>query len=185
MKITVLSSLLVACGLLLSGCSSTPTKIDTGSISARTFNFIATKGKAAPEFADNRQQVHALFQNAITQRLARRQITRVEQGGDITVAYLIVTGNNAVTTSINDYFGYGRDASGLSEIAHSKYTGGKNPNYFEAGTLLIDIIDTKTFKVLKRGYAARPLLKNPTAEIQAAVVSEVVEEILADVRFKQ
>ncbi len=184
MKMNRITLVLAACALTLAGCSSTPTKVDHGPIAARTFSFINTAGKPAPVFAENGQEVHALVQNAITQSLARRQVSRVEQGGDVTVAYLIITGNNAVTTSINDYFGYGRDAEKLLDTAHTKYTDSKNPNYFEAGTLLIDIVDPKTGKVLKRGYASRMLLHNLTPEARATRVKEVVEEILAGVQFR-
>ncbi len=184
MKPIVAFCLLAAFSMWMAGCSSTPGKIDTGTISARTFSFI-NRGNPAPGFAETRGQIHALCQEAITQSLARRQVTRVEQGGDVTVAYLILTGNNVSTMSINDYFGYGRDATKLAEKAHEKYTGNANPNYFEAGTLLIDIIDSKSWKVLRRGYATRTLLQNPTPEQQTARLQEVVEEIFKDVRFKQ
>jgi hypothetical protein len=73
----------------------------------------------------------------------------------------------------------------LLEKAHAAYTGGKNPNYFEAGTLLIDIIDGKSFKVLKRGHATRPILRDLPAEARASRIQEVVDEILGDVRFAQ
>jgi hypothetical protein len=184
MKTTIASFLLVSCGLLLAGCSSTPTKVDNKSISARTFSFV-NPGKPVPEYAENRQQVHALVQVAITQSLARRNVSHVEQGGDVTVAYLIVTGNNAATAAINDYFGYGRDATELLDKAHDRYTGSRDTSYFEGGTLLIDIIDSKSGKVLKRGYATRELLRNVSLDVRAARLSEVVEEILADVRFEQ
>ena len=185
MKKNIILFVVSACVLSLAGCSSTRPEVDTGSISARTFSFINTQGKATPEFAEQRQQVHSLFQGAITQGLARRQVSRVEQGGDVTVAYLIIAGNNVVTTSINDYFGYGRDSAKLADIAHTKYTNNKNPNYYEAGTLLIDIIDSKSWKVLYRGHATRAVQKNISAEAQAVRVNEVVEEILAGVRFRQ
>jgi hypothetical protein len=181
MKTTISSIVLVACILSIAGCSST--KIDSGPISARTFNFIKP-GKPASEIADKQQQAHELIQAAITQSLARRNVTRVDQGGDVIVAYLIITGNNVTTTSINDYFGYGRDADELLNKAHEKYTSGKTPYYFEAGTLLIDIIDAKSLKVLKRGYTTRDLLKDATPEVRAGRVNEAVEAILADVRFE-
>jgi len=184
MKSTTSLFLSVGCTLLLAGCSSTsPTKVDTGTITARTFNFVQPE-KPLPEFAERKRQIHELVQAAITQSLARRQVTRVDQGGDVTVAYLIVVGDNATTTEINDYFGYGRDTEKLWDKAHSEYTNGKNPNYFVAGTLLIDIIDSKTWKVLKRGYTTRVLLNNPTPEERAARVDAAVEEILGNVRFK-
>jgi len=100
------------------------------------------------------------------------------------VGYLVIVGNNVATTSINDYFGYGDDAAGLHDKAQAAYTSNKNPNYFEAGTLVIDLIDAKTFKLLKRGYASRPLLRNLPVDARAARLQEVVDEILANLRFK-
>lgn len=101
------------------------------------------------------------------------------------VQYLIITGNNVSTTSINDYFGHSGDASALLDKAQSAYTASKNPNYFEAGTLLIDIIDSKSFKLLRRGHATRPMLQNPSADDRAVRIQGVVDEILRELRIKQ
>lgn len=179
-----LNTLLLTAGMLaLVGCSSSsPTHVDTGKIHATTFSYVNTGPKPAPGYADNRAAIHSLIQGAITKSLASRGLTQVATGGEITVAYLIIAGNNATTTSINDYFGYGDDATALHEKAHKAYTGNKNPNYFEAGTLLIDLIDSKTFKLLKRGYATRPILRNLSDDARAARIQEVTDEILRDVR---
>jgi hypothetical protein len=174
---------LTAAGLALAGCSSTPTKVNSGTISARSFNFVNRAG-TVPAYADGRQHVHALVQQAITKNLATRGVGKVETGGDITVSYLVIVGNNATTTSLNDYFGYGGGASELQDKAHKAYTGNKNPNYFEAGTLLIDLVDSKSFKLLRRGHASRPILRDLPDDQRAARIQEVVDEILRDVRFK-
>jgi len=163
--------------LALAGCSSTPTKVDNGPIKAGSFSFVNT-GRAQPDYADSRAEVHKLIQDAITADLARRGVNHVASGGDLTVAYLIIVGNNATTSAINDYFGYGRDASALGEIAHEKYTRNKNPNYFEAGTIVIDLIDGPTNKLLKRNYATRPLLANPSNDVRAARIQQAVDEAL-------
>ena len=42
----------------------------------------------------------------------------VDRGGDVTVAYLIIVGNNATTTSLNEYFGYTADADALTDKVH-------------------------------------------------------------------
>jgi hypothetical protein len=84
--------------------------------------------------------------------------------------------------AIHDYFGYGRDFAALQDKAQDGYSASKNPNYFEAGTLLIDIIDSKTFKLLKRSYVTRPLLRDPSAEVQATRLQEAVNAALSDVR---
>ena len=96
---------------------------------------------------------------------------------------LVIIGNGVVTESINDYFGYGENAEALHDKAHEAYTGSKNPNYFEAGTLLIDIVDSTSFKLLKRGYATRPTFKNLPDDVKAARIQEAVDEILRDMRI--
>jgi hypothetical protein len=180
---TYLTVMLAA--LLVAGCS-TPTKVDKGPIHASTFNFINGGSRVAPGFVDNREQVHATIQDAITQNLASKGLSRVPSGGDLTVAYLIVVGNNGSTEAISTYFGYGReDAEELHEKAQSAYTGSNNPNYFEAGTLLIDIIDSKTNKLLKRSYVTRPLLRDRTADVRVEQIREAVNTALQDVQLSR
>ena len=169
--------------LLVAGCSSTPTKVGTGPIPAATYNFVAGGDRTAPTFADNREPIHAMIQDSISRNLAGKGLNKVASGGDLTVAYLVIVGNNASTESINTYFGYGRDASALHDKAQAAYNSSKNPNYFEAGTLLIDIVDAKTYKLLKRSYVVRPLLRNPSAEVRAERIQEAVDEVLKDLRI--
>jgi len=175
---------LAAAVLVLAGCSSTPTKVDTGVIHGRTFNFVNRGPQPAPDYADDRAHVHEMIQSAITKDLAADGVTRVATTGELTVAYLIIVGNNATTEAINTYFGYGEGANALHDKAHKAYTSSDNPNYFEAGTLLIDIIDNRTYKLLKRNYASRPLIRNITPEAQAERIQEVVNEILKGTRFE-
>ena len=156
MKYSLFVTLTLA-GLLVSGCSSTPTKVDSGPIHAATFNFIAKTPIMAPEYSDRREQVHAMIQDSISRNLASKGLGKVASGGDVIVAYLVIVGNNVSTEAISTYFGYDRDAAALHNKAQDAYAGSKNPNYFEAGTLLVDIIDAKTYKLLKRAYVTRPI----------------------------
>lgn len=174
---------LAAVVLMLAGCSSTPTKVDTGEIHGRTFSFVNRGPQPAPDFVDDRAAVHEMIQSAITKDLAAKGVTRVAANGDLTVGYLIIIGNNATTEAINTYFGYGEGANALHDKAHEAYTSNSNPNYFEAGTLVIDIIDTHTHKLLKRNYASRALMRNITAEARAERIQEVVDEILKGTKF--
>jgi len=182
MKSSLVLTLSLA-ALLAAGCSSAPTKVDTGPIRAATFSFIASGPQPAPEFADNREQIHAMIQDSISRNLAGKGLSKVASGGDVTVAYLVIVGNNASTEAIYTYFGYGRDFAALQDKAQTAYSNSKNPNYFEAGTLLVDIIDAKSYKLLKRSYVARPLLRNPSAEVRAERIQEAVDAVLKDVRI--
>lgn len=184
-KSSLLTISLIA--LIIAGCHTTPpSKVDTGNIRAVSYSFIAGGvHRTAPDFVDRRQQIHTFIQDSITQNLDARGLSRLDSGGDVIVAYLVITGNNASTEVINKYFGYGRDASGLQEKAHEVYTSSKNPNRFEAGTLLIDVIDAKTYKLLWRSFVVRPLLRNPTAEVQAQRIQEAVDSTLQDLRLNR
>ncbi len=174
---------LALAALLVAGCS-TPTKVDKGPIRAATFNFIDEGSKAVPGFVDNREQSHATIQEAITRNLASKGLSRVASGGDVTVAYLVIVGNNASTEAINTYFGYGReDTAALHEKAQDAYTDSNSPNYFEAGTLVIDIIDGKTFKLLQRSHVTRPLLRDRAADARVENIREAVDAALKDVRI--
>ncbi|HXI72853.1 MAG TPA: DUF4136 domain-containing protein, partial [Verrucomicrobiae bacterium] len=127
---------------------------------------------------------HEMIQAAITKDLAARGVTRVAAGGDVTVGYLVIIGDNCSTEAINTYFGYGEGADALHEKAQAAYTGSKNPNYFKAGTLVIDIIDSHNYKLLRRQYATRPLIQNITAEARAERIQEVVDEILKNLNVE-
>jgi hypothetical protein len=182
MKLTAFLWLTVV-AMSLVGCHSTPTRVDTGVIHARTFSFVKPGPRPAPAFSNQEQSVHAAVHDAITRSLETKGVTLSKEAGDVTVGYLLIVGNNASTTAIDDYFGYDSDAAGLHEKAQAAYSASKNPNYFEAGTLVIDITDAKTYKLLKRGYATRPVLRNLPEDARAARIQEAVDAILHDLRF--
>ena len=180
-RILLLPALLT--GLMIAGCSSTPKRVDSGPVRAHSFNFVNGGTTPTAAAADQWGAVHLLIQDAISQNLAGKGVQKVTTVGDVTVAYLLIVGNNAVTESISTYFGAGRDASGLADKAHVAYTENKNPNYFEAGTLLVDIIDSRTYKVLHRNFVVRPVLRNPSTEARAANIQSAVKEVLSSLRI--
>jgi Domain of unknown function (DUF4136) len=175
---------LAAATLALTSCSSTPAHVDKGPVHAQTFSFVNT-GRPTPNFAEGQTQALAMIRDAITKNLAAKGVTRVDSGGDITVGFLVIIGNNAQTEAINDYFGDAEAADALHDKAQEAYTSKKDPNYFEAGTLVIDIIDTKTYKLMLRNYASRQILNNITVEARAERIQEVVDQILAKLRVEK
>ncbi len=176
--------LLILVALASTASAKAPAKVNKGVIHARTFNFVKPSSKPTPSFVDNSEAIHAMIQKAITKNFAARGVTRVNAGGDVTVPYLVIVGDNVSTTAIRAYFGYGDDLGDLHDRAQKAYTSTKNPNHFNAGTLLIDIVDGRNFKLMKRGYATRPSLRNLSATAKAARIQEAVDEILRDVRIE-
>ena len=188
-----LNSLKAACGifplllvaaLIFAGCSSVKTHVDRGPVTAKTFSFLNTGPQSTPSYAEDRQQAHIMIQEAIIKNMAARGVSQAASGGDITVAYLVIVGNNATTTSLNRYFGYGSDADALVEKVHKEQTEtDPNRNYFEAGTLVIDLVDPKTSKLLQRRSIQAQVLRNLPMETRTTRVQTIVDQALADVRI--
>ena len=174
----------VALTIALSGCSTAKTKVDSGSINARTFSFLNT-GRPAPQSADNRQQANALVQQAIAHALATRGVTQTPSGGDVTVAYLIIIGNGVSTTSLNEYFGYTDASDALVEKAHKQQSKRDDRTAFEAGTLVIDFLDPRTSKLLQRRTIKADILQNVTIEQRSVRLQGLVKDALKNVPLAQ
>jgi len=118
-----------ACVLALVGCSSTPGKVDHGPVQAKTFSFVQPPPPPYPGYVDKRAAGHALIQNAVEKNLSGRGLTRLPPGqGDITVAYLVVIGDNSSTTMVDTYFGQGRDTSEIHTKAQAAYDSAQTAN---------------------------------------------------------
>jgi hypothetical protein len=124
-----------------------------------------------------------MIQEAITKNLAAKGVSAVRSGGDISVAYLVIAGNNAATTSLNEYFGYGDDATALVDKAHEQAIKGQSRGYFEAGTLVIDIVDTKSSKLLKRASVSSNILRDLPLDVRQARIQGFVDQALSDLRI--
>jgi hypothetical protein len=177
-------SLIVAGAFALAGCSSVKTHVDTGPIHARTFSFVNVGTRQVPSYAEKRKQAHAAVQEAITKNLAAKGVNHVPQSGDITVAYLIIAGNNATTTSLNEYFGYTSDATALMDKVHKSQAEKNNErSYFEAGTLVIDILDPSTSKLLKRATIQAQILRELPLDAREARLQGLVDQALSDLKI--
>jgi len=178
-----LLSLLTAGALALGGCATEPTRYSTGSIKARTFNFVRMEEEKNPSYADNSAQVHALIQGAIEENLASKGLTRVETNGDVAVLYLIIISDGTSTKTINDYFGYGPSYE-LQDKAHQAFAIDKrNQTAFKAGTLVIDIVDTHQGTILWRNFVYRPILSNLPIEQRQVRLQQAVDEVFKGLRI--
>jgi hypothetical protein len=173
---------LLFAGLLLAGCSSTPTRVDKGSLKVHTYNFINGGIALTPPANDRRDAIHQIIQKAIVNDLTEKGLTRSDGTGDVTVAYMIIVGNNVTTEAVTTYFGMGRDSDALHNKAEDAYSSNKNPNHFEAGTLVIDVLDAKTYELLYRNYVVRPIIGNATAAVRGEHIQEAVDAALANLR---
>jgi hypothetical protein len=174
---------LLIAGLLIAGCSSTPTRVDKGSLKVHTYNFIDGGIALTPPATDRRDAIHQIIQKAIVNDLTAKGLTRSNGAGEVIVAYMFIVGNDVTTEAVTTYFGMGRDADALHNKASNAYSSSKNPNQFEAGTLVIDVLDAKTYEILYRNYVTRPILGNATAAVRGDRIQEAVDTTLANLRI--
>jgi hypothetical protein len=170
--------------MALAGCSSPKVHVDKGQVKAHTFSFLNT-GAATPSYAETRKEAHEMIQQALTKNLAAKGVSYVPSGGDVTVAYLVVVGNNATTTSLNSYFGYTPDSQAIVEKVHAEQTESKNRGYFEEGTLVVDLVDPKTSKLLQRRSIQAQVLRDLPLEKRTARVQAIVDQALKDMPISQ
>lgn len=169
--------------LVLAGCSSTPSKVDSGPIRASTFAFMEASSSPTAARSETRKAVHAAIQDSITQGLATHGVTPATASPDLLVGYLIILGDGVATLSIDDYFGGARSSLEVQEKAHRAYTKVQDPNGFEAGTLVVDILDARSFKLLRRRYVTRPLLREPAESVRREYLRDAVNETLQGLKI--
>jgi len=170
---------LSACAFL-SACSSVKTHVDEGPVRAGTFSFLNTGSRQAPAFAEESRKAHELVQQALIKNFAAKGVKHLPSGGEVIVAYLIVVGNNSTTTSLNDYFGYTDAREAFVKKVHAEQTGRDSRNYFEAGTLVIDLVDRGGQKLLQRRSIQAEVLRKLPMEERAARVQSLVDRALKD-----
>ena len=175
---------LLAAGLLLSaGCSTAPVRVNTGAVHATTFSFV-TGRPMPPDYAEQRAPLQRLVQNAIITNLTAKGLSRAPAGGDVFVACLLIRSNNVSTAAVNEYFGYSRSADTPRTPGPRSPAGPNHPSgCFAPDTLLVDIIDAKTYKLLYRNYTVRPDLGELAEDANAGPIQAAVDQTLRGLRI--
>lgn len=134
------------------------------------------------------KKVHDQFQSSLGREFRQHGLSYSNDSkaeADLTVAYLILIQNNAITFHYNDYFGQGRDADGIAEYAHLKgATQSKRNEFFERAIIVIDIIDNKTKELVYRNHYAKDIVDVPTDNQRKKRLEEGIKQTLQGF-FKQ
>lgn len=179
MKITQILALSVTAALAV-GCSSTikmPKGKAKGYSSAR---FVNSREHTVAQGIEDTPEVNKMVQDAISNELRKGGI-RVGGGGeDLIIAYMLLHQTVSSTTMNDDHFGYGRDAGEILERAHEAGTiENKSPDYFEAGAVVVDLLDARTNELVFRNFAVRDTTQAPSPSQQRARINNAVAEAIA------
>jgi len=85
-----------------------------------------------------------------------------------------------MTADFRDYFGYGRNADDIAILAHNRGALGSRPDYFRQAGIVIDVIDSRTNKLVYRGHVKQDVMVNATEATRAARIDAAVAQALAD-----
>jgi len=140
--------------------------------SYKTFMFSETHGARNPF-------VNEMIMTAVARELTARGLTRVDANADLRVAYLAAAGFDLQVASVS--FGYTVNPvySGLVPSGSAMWN-------VTTGTLLIDLFDNKTDRIVFRGTAKEVLQRAPSADpaADAKIVSKPIKKGIAKI-FKK
>jgi hypothetical protein len=175
-----LYSLLSLClGIVLLSACSTFKRIDLpkgNSAGYSSFRLYQHKSKHVPDFTNREDRVNAYLQAALKEEFEAHGFKESEQDAELIVAFLLIVQDTAVSTAISDY--YITSGSDILSEAHRRM-GKKNlPGGYEAGAIVVDIIDKKSGEVIYRDFAKREVLDNLTpAEKEQRAKDAAVEAV--------
>lgn len=165
--------------LFIAACSTSidmPRGTSKGYSSAR---LIKRSPGATISDADERQ-VHGMIQNALKGQFQAKGLSFGQSNAELLVAYLVLYQEPGMTAQYDDYFGYGRDASAITDRAHQVGTvEGKRPEYFERAGIVIDVIDARTGKLVFRNYAAGDVVRGLSDATRRERINGLVAQALA------
>lgn len=127
----------------------------------------------------NQASANRMIQKSLASNFRANNLTVTRGSADLIVGYLVLVQNNFSTIAFDDYFGYGRDSDAIVDKAQTLGVVKNNrPDAFESGTIVVDVIDAKTNKLVYRGHATRDIYKNNSDSGRQAIIDQAVTEAL-------
>ena len=121
-----------------------------------------------------------MIQKSISRQFTSSGMTYGKGGADLVVAYLVIYQEPGMTARYGDYFGYGRDEDEISDRAHTVGAlENERPDFFRQAGVVIDVIDSRTNKLVYRNIARGDVVSNHSAATRAARIDSAVADALA------
>lgn len=171
--ITIATACMVSCASRI----DMPQGSSAGYTSAR----LVKKDPKRPATTDATElQVHRLIQKSLANQFSAAGLSYGKSDSDLTVAYLVIYQEPGMTARYEDYFGYGRDADQIADVAHTRGAL-ENPrsDYFQQAGILIDIIDSRTHKLIHRSLAKGDVVRGASESARAARIDAAIQQALA------
>jgi len=171
--LSILSLLLVACGPGI----DLPKGTSRGYSSAR----LTQRNPNLPVRTDpTERSVHGMIQDSLARQCRAKGLAYGAANAELVVAYLVIYQEPGMTSSYQDYFGYGRSAEAITERAHMRgAVESKRPDFFQRAGIVVDLIDSRTHKLVYRNFEAGDVVRGASGPARAARIDAAIGRILA------
>jgi hypothetical protein len=125
------------------------------------------------------KQVHGMIQNSIARQFTSRGMSYGKGASDLVIAYLVIYQEPGMTARYTEYFGYGRPADEIADLAHTRGAlENKRPDYFRQAGILVDVIDARTNKLVYRNLAKGDVITGASAGTRAARIDAAIAQAM-------
>ena len=125
-------------------------------------------------------KVHQMIQKSLASQFTSHGLAYGKGNADLTVAYLVIYQEPGMTARYEDYFGYGRSAEDIADLAHTRgVIDSKRPDYFKRAGIVVDVIDARTNKLVYRNFAAGDVVTGASDSTRAARINSAVGQALS------
>lgn len=174
------SAALLAAAVLFSSCS---TKVDMPQGKRGTYQsarLVQRKPSAPTTVTATEKQVHGMIQNSLARQFSSKGLSYGKSDADLAVAYLVIYQEPGMTAHYDDYFGYGRDARQIADVAHIRGSiESKRPDFFRQAGIVVDIIDSRSGKLVFRNLAKGDVVQGSSPSTRAARIDHAISQALA------
>jgi hypothetical protein len=178
-----LSSALLAGALAAGGCSSMDVTSDFDPAADfrryRTWDWMPDVGMPGSDSGVTDAMVRGQFQSAVADELLRRGFQLSLDDPDFRVAYHASLETKLRMTVVNEYYGYDYLGSYGSTWGPAKQGQAALPEDYEQGTLLLDIVDAETRRLVWRGTVQAQVYRDLDAKKREERIREAVKKALA------
>jgi hypothetical protein len=175
--ISILSTVTLA--ICMNACSPS-IDMPKGSVKGYNSARLIKRDSTDTNLSAKEKTVHRMIQKSINNQFTRHGKSFGNANADLIAAYLVIFQNNGMTTSYNEYFGYGRDVDHIVDVAHMKGVIKEvRPDSFERAGLLVDIIDAKSNKLVYRNIFVGDIVRGGSDAQRSQRINAAVNQALS------
>lgn len=175
--------------LILSACSSIDTQVDYDKevdfSKLKTYSWLPDSKQRYADIRLNSDIFKKRIYNTVNKALAVRGYKEVTQNPDFTLGYHVAIENKTSVNTMNDYYGYPRSGWGRNYYSQYDYYSAQTTVYhYEEGSLILDLVDTKSKQLIWRGSAQAEVSKSRTAKQRDELIKKAVDKLFSQLPAK-